>query len=55
MVEKVEILQHGEGYDLSCHPCEEVWWLFDIVAYHQMVVELGEDGLDPFSVTLVSP
>ena len=56
MIEKIEILQHGESCDFGSHSCEEAWWLLGIVAYHhQMVVQLGEDRFNSLSVLPVSP
>ena len=40
MIKKIEILQHCEGSDFCCHPCEEPLWLLCVVAYYHMVVQL---------------
>ena len=56
MIEKIEILQHGKGSYFCGHPCEESRWLLCIVAYHhEMVIQLGEDGLYSLSEASVSP
>ena len=41
MIEKIEILQHGECRDLGSHSCEETSRLLCIVSYHhELVIEL---------------
>ncbi len=56
MIEKIEILQHGECCDLCSHSCEEAIRFLCIVAYHhELVIELGKDRLDSLSETLVGP
>ena len=41
MIEKIEILQHSEGSDLSSHSCEETLRFLCIVSYHhELVVKL---------------
>ena len=56
MIEKIEILQHGEGRDLSSHSCEETSRFLCVVAYHhELVIELRKDRLDSLSETLVGP
>lgn len=55
MIEKIEILQHGEGSLFGFLPGEEAFWLLCIVAYHhELVVQLREDRLDSLSEALVS-
>ena len=56
MIEKIEILQHSEGSDLSSHSCEETLRFLCIVSYHhELVVKLGKDRLNPLPETLVCP
>lgn len=56
MIEKIEILQHCEGSDFCCHPCEETLWLLCVVAYHHhMVVQLGEHRFNSLSVSPIGP
>ena len=54
MIEKIEILQHGEGRNLGSHPREEASRLLCIVAYHhELVIELRKDRLFSLSETFV--
>ena len=54
MIEKIEILQHSEGSDLSSHSCEETLRFLCIVSYHhELVVKLGKDRLNPLPETLM--
>ena len=56
MIEKIEILQHGEGRNLGSHPREEAGRLLGIITYHhEMVIQLRKDSLDPFPETFVCP
>jgi len=56
MIEKIEILQHGEGRNLGSHPCEETRRLLGIVAYHhEVVIQLRKDCFNSLSETLVGP
>ena len=56
MIEKIEILQHGEGRYLSCHSSEETSRFLCIVAYqHELVIELRKDSLNSLPETLVRP
>ena len=56
MIEKIEILLHGESSDLGRHPGEQAAWLLCVVAYHhELVVQLGEYGLNPLPEALVLP
>ena len=54
MIEKIEILQHGECRNLGSHPREEAQRLLGIVAYHhEVVIQLRKDGLNSLSETFV--
>lgn len=56
MIDKAEILQHGESRDFGSHPCEEAPGLFRIVAYcHELVAKLEKDGFNSLSEPLVCP
>ena len=45
MIDKIEILQHGESRDFGSHSCEEAPGLLRIVAYrHELVTQLGKCG-----------
>ena len=56
MIEKIEILQHGEDQYLSCYSCEETGWFLCIVTYHQkLVLEQRKVQLNSLSETLVGP
>ena len=56
MTEKTEILQHGEGRNLSCHSSEKTNRFLCIVEYHhELVIELRKDRLNSLSKTLVGP
>lgn len=56
MVEKIEILQHGEGCYFCCHPCGESLWLLCMVAYHhQMVIQWGEHRFNSLPVSPIGP
>ena len=56
MIEKIDILQHGEGSHLGFHSGKEAAWLLCIVAYHhEVVIQLRKDGLNPLSETFVGP
>ena len=66
MIEKIEILQHSEGRDLSSHSCEEAIRFLCIVLalqasfgraayHHELVIKLGKDHFDPLSETFVGP
>src|SRR3712207_1581620 len=56
MIDKIEILQHGESSDFGSHSGKKALWLLGIVAYHhQMVVQLGKNRLNSLPVPLVSP
>jgi hypothetical protein len=56
MIEKIEILQHGEYGNFVGHPCEKASTLLRKVAYpHELVVKLRKDRLDSLSESLVGP
>ena len=56
MIEKIEILQHGECRNLGSHPCKETSRLLCIIAYHhEMVIQLREYCLDSLSEAFVGP
>ena len=56
MIEKIEILQHGEGCNHGSHPREEARGFLCIVAYHhEVVIQLRKDSLNSLSETLVGP
>ena len=56
MIEKIDILQHGEGSHLCFHSGKEAAWLLGIVAYHhEVVIQLRKDGLDSLSEAFVCP
>ena len=56
MIEKIEILQHGESRYLSSHSSEETSRFLCIIAYHhELVIELRKDRLNSLSKTLVGP
>ena len=56
MIEKIDILQHGEDSHLGFHSGEEAAWLLGIVAYHhEVVIQLRKDGLDSLTEAFVSP
>ena len=56
MIDKIEILQHGESRDFGCHPCEESTGLLRIVAYrHELVTQLGKDRFNSLSEAPVCP
>ena len=56
MIEKVEILQHGECRYLGRHPREEARRLLGIIAYHhEMVIQLRKDSLNSLSEAFVGP
>ena len=56
MIEKIEILQHGEGRYLGSHPGEEVRRLLGIVAFHhEVVIQLRKDSLNSLSESFVGP
>lgn len=50
MIEKIEILQHGECRYLGSHPREDARRLLGIIAYHhEMVIQLRKDSLNSLS------
>ena len=56
MIEKIEILQHGEGSNLGSHSCKEARRFLCIVAYHhELSIKLREDSFDPLSEAFVGP
>ena len=56
MIEKIDVLQHGEGSHLGFHSGEESVWLLGIVAYHhEVVIQLRKDGLDSLSEAFIGP
>ena len=56
MIEKIAILQHGEGCYLNSHSCVETGRFLGIVAYYyKLVIKQGKVSLNSFSETLVSP
>ena len=56
MIEKIEILQHGECRNLGCHPRKEAIWLLCVIAYHhEMVILSREHRLDSLSGAFVDP
>ena len=56
IIEKIDILQHGERRNLSSHPCKETIKLLCIIAYHhEIIIQLREYRLDSLSETFVDP
>ena len=56
MIEKIDVLQHGEGSHLGFHSGEESVWLLGIVAYHhEVVIQLRKDCFDPLPESFISP
>ena len=56
MIEKIEILQHGECRNLGSHPREEARSLLGIIAYHhEMVIQLRKDSLNSLSEAFLGP
>ena len=56
MIEKIDILQHGEGSHLGFHSGKETTWFLGIVTYHhEVVIELRKDGFYSLPEAFVSP
>ena len=56
MIEKIEILQHGECRYFGSHPREEAQRLLGIVAYHhEVVIQLRKDSLNSLSKAFIGP
>ena len=42
VVDKINVLKHGEGAHLGCNSCKDAHHMFSVVAYqHELVVKLG--------------
>ena len=56
MIEKIEILQHGECRHLGSYSREEARRLLCIIAYHhEMVIQLRKDSLNSLPEPFVGP
>ena len=56
MIDIINILQYSQGRYFSSSPGEESGRLFCIVSdHHELVIELGEERLDSFPESFVSP
>ncbi len=56
MIDVIDILQNSKSRDFGRNAGKEAYWLLCVIAYHQkLVIELGEECLNPFSKFPVSP
>ena len=50
MIDVIDILQNSKSRDFGRNAGKEAYWLLCVIAYHQkLVIELGEECLNPFS------